>query len=63
MLDQIIKILSKYGYVYWNGFVGTLWISAVTVAVDMTADFFLIYGIGPFPRLEANGSAYSTVAV
>ena len=31
MLDQIIKILSKYGYVYWNGFVGTLWISAVTV--------------------------------
>ena len=41
----------------------SLWISAVTVAVDMTADFFLIYGIGPFPRLEANGSAYSTIAV
>ena len=31
MLEQILKILSKYGYVYWNGFVGTLWISAVTV--------------------------------
>lgn len=41
----------------------SLWISAVTVAVDMTVDFFLIYGIGPFPRLEANGSAYSTIAV
>ena len=41
----------------------SLWISAVTVAVDMTADFFLIYGIGPFPRLEANGSAFSTIAV
>ncbi len=41
----------------------SLWISAVTVTVDMTADFFLIYGIGPFPRLEANGSAYSTIAV
>ena len=41
----------------------SLWISAVTVTVDMTVDFFLIYGIGPFPRLEANGSAYSTIAV
>ena len=41
----------------------SLWISAVTVALDMAVDFFLIYGIGPFPRLEANGSAYSTVAV
>ena len=41
----------------------SLWISAVTVIVDMTADFFLIYGIGPFPALGANGSAYSTIAV
>ncbi len=41
----------------------SLWISAVTVAVDMTVDFFLIYGIGPFPALGANGSAYSTIAV
>ena len=38
-------------------------ISAVTVVVDMSVDFFLIYGIGPFPRLEANGSAYSTISV
>lgn len=38
-------------------------ISAVTVAVDMAADFFLIYGMGPIPALGANGSAYSTVAV
>ena len=41
----------------------SVWISAVTVIVDMTADFFLIYGIGPFPALGANGSAYSTIAV
>ena len=41
----------------------SLWISAVTVVVDMTVDFFLIYGIGPFPSLGANGSAYSTIAV
>lgn len=38
-------------------------ISAVTVAVDMAVDFFLIYGIGPVPALGANGSAYSTIAV
>lgn len=41
----------------------SLWISAVTVIVDMTVDFFLIYGNGPFPALGANGSAYSTIAV
>ena len=41
----------------------SVWISAVTVIVDMSVDFFLIYGIGPFPRLEANGSACSTIAV
>ncbi len=38
-------------------------ISAVVVAVDVFADLFLIYGIGPVPALGANGSAYSTVAV
>ena len=38
-------------------------VSAVTVVVDMVADFFLIYGFGPVPRLGANGSAYSTIAV
>lgn len=38
-------------------------ISAVTVAVDMAVDFFLIYGIGPVPALGANGSALSTIAV
>lgn len=41
----------------------SVWISAVTVIVDMTVDFFLIYGIGPVPSLGANGSAYSTIAV
>ncbi len=38
-------------------------ITAVTVAVDMTADFFLIYGIGSWKGLGAVGSAYSTIAV
>ena len=38
-------------------------ISAVTVIVDMSVDLFLIYGIGPIPKLGANGSAYSTIAV
>ena len=41
----------------------SVWISVVTVVVDMSVDFFLIYGIGPFPALGANGSAYSTIAV
>ena len=41
----------------------SVWISAVTVIVDMTVDFFLIYGIGTIPSLGANGSAYSTIAV
>lgn len=41
----------------------SVWISAVTVVVDMSVDFFLIYGIGKIPALGANGSAYSTIAV
>ena len=38
-------------------------ISAVTVAVDMAADYFLIYGKCGVPALGANGSAYSTIVV
>lgn len=38
-------------------------ISAVTVSVDMIADYFLIYGKCRLPALGANGSAYSTIAV
>lgn len=41
----------------------SVYISAVTVAVDMAVDAFLIYGIGPVPALGANGSAYSTIIV
>ncbi len=41
----------------------SLIISAVTVSVDMVADIFLIYGIGKWPGLGADGSAYSTIAV
>lgn len=41
----------------------SVWISAVTVVVDMAADFFLIYGFGRIPALGANGSAWSTIAV
>ena len=35
----------------------SVWISAVIVIVDMIVDLFLIYGLGPFPALGANGSA------
>ncbi|MCR5329082.1 MAG: MATE family efflux transporter [Saccharofermentans sp.] len=38
-------------------------ISAVTVTVDMIADYFLIYGKFGVPALGANGSAYSTIVV
>lgn len=47
-----------------SGYAGiSVWISAMTVIVDMSVDFFLIYGIGPFPALGANGTAYSTICV
>lgn len=38
-------------------------ISAMMVVIDMTADLFLIYGFGIFPKLGANGAAYSTICV
>ena len=38
-------------------------ISVVTLITDVIIDFFLIYGIAGAPKLGANGSAYSTVAV
>lgn len=31
MLESVLKIWAKYGYVYVNGTLGTLWLSAVTV--------------------------------
>lgn len=38
-------------------------ISVVTLIADVVLDFFLIYGIAGAPKLGADGSAYSTVAV
>lgn len=38
-------------------------ISVITLITDVVLDFFLIYGIAGIPKLGANGSAYSTVAV
>lgn len=38
-------------------------ISVVTLIADVVLDFFLIYGIWGAPKLGADGSAYSTVAV
>ena len=38
-------------------------ISVVTLAADVVLDLFLIYGLAGVPKLGANGSAYSTVAV
>ena len=37
--------------------------SVAALITDMVLDLFLIYGIGKFPGLGANGSAYSTVFV
>ncbi len=41
----------------------SVWISAMTVAVDVAADIVLVYGYGSFKGLGANGTAYSTIAV
>lgn len=41
----------------------SVYISLSTVIVDMIIDLFLIYGIGFFPKLGANGAAYSTICV
>lgn len=38
-------------------------ISVVTLITDVVLDLFLIYGLAGVPKLGANGSAYSTVAV
>lgn len=38
-------------------------ISVVTLITDVLLDLFLIYGLAGVPKLGANGSAYSTVAV
>lgn len=38
-------------------------ISIVTLVTDVVLDIFLIYGLAGVPKLGANGSAYSTVAV
>lgn len=38
-------------------------ISVVTLVADVVLDIFLIYGLAGAPKLGANGSAYSTVAV
>ena len=53
-----LMMMKVTGYVKMS-----LWISAVTVVVDMTADVFLIYGVGSFRGLGANGSAWSTLVV
>ena len=41
----------------------SVWISVLMVIIDMVVDFFLIYGIGFFPALGANGAACSTICV
>lgn len=38
-------------------------ISVAALITDVTLDFFLIYGMAGVPKLGADGSAYSTVAV
>ncbi len=41
----------------------SVWISAMTVLVDVIADLFLVYGFKDFKGLGASGTAYSTVMV
>ncbi len=41
----------------------SVWVSAVTVLVDVIADVFLVYGFRDFKGFGANGTAYSTVMV
>ncbi len=41
----------------------SVWISAVTVIVDVVADIFLVYSWGNWEGLGANGTAWSTIAV
>ena len=41
----------------------SVFISVAMLITDVVLDFFLIYGIGPFPALGATGSAYSTLGV
>ncbi len=41
----------------------SVWISAVTVAVDVAADIFLVYDWGSWQGLGANGTAWSTIVV
>ncbi len=41
----------------------SVWISLMTVVVDVVADIFLVYGYGSFNGYGANGTAYSTIAV
>ena len=41
IIEDMIKILSRYGDVYVDGLIGTLWVSAVTVVLGT-----LLGGIG-----------------
>ncbi len=41
----------------------SVWISAITVIVDVIADIFLVYSWGSWQGLGANGTAWSTIAV
>ena len=58
VLSSFLMIMKVSGHAKLS-----VWISVVTVTVDMAADFFLIYGFGKIPALGANGSAYSTIVV
>lgn len=41
----------------------SVWISAVTVIVDVAADIFLVYGYGEWAGFGAAGTAYSTIVI
>ncbi len=53
-----LMIMKPSGYAKMS-----VWISAVTVVVDVVADIFLVYGYGDWAGFGANGTAYSTIVL
>ncbi|WP_255151583.1 MATE family efflux transporter [Halorarius halobius] len=48
-------------YIAHGDSTASLYMNVITVVVNLALDPFLIFGIGPFPRLEVQGAALATV--
>jgi putative MATE family efflux protein len=49
------------GFLGWGDSRAALYLNVIAVVVNIGLDPFLIFGIGPFPRLEIQGAALATV--